>query len=302
MSDLDIVIINWNRLRETRDAGRRIGAWQRLESQLWIVDNGSEAGEAEVLAAELPAAEVIASPVNLGFGGANNLALARGESEWVLLLNNDAEIDETGVERLIEALEQRPEALCAGPWIDEIAAGREIVKAGGRDIALHAGTHLTADRLSLRRRTAARYEVSYVSGTAALLRRSVLESIGPLDEEYFFGGEMADLCARGRRAGHPSLIVPAARAVHEADRAGRFRSLLYPYYVLRNRFLFIRRQRRGWLPLLLPYWTLRGAVSIVRALLRGETGEARVLREGLLDGVRGRFGGNNERIRSLTAG
>ena len=80
------------------------------------------------------------------------------------------------------------------------------------------------------------------------------------------------------------------------ERSAQHRQTLHIYYVVRNRFLFVRKhypRRRGWL---YARWALRAAVTALAALCRGNGRRARAVTLGVLDGVRGRFGGQNERI------
>jgi GT2 family glycosyltransferase len=117
-----------------------------------------------------------------------------------------------------------------------------------------------------------------------------------LDDDYFFGGEMADLCHRARLRGFRSVTDPRARAQHDLDRSSRDRQTLHIYYVLRNRFLFVRKhypRRRHWL---YARWTARGILTALAALCRGNPRRARAVTLGVLDGIRGRFGGQNERV------
>ena len=139
-------------------------------------------------------------------------------------------------------------------------------------------------------------DVDYVPGTVALLRRQVFESVGVLDEEYFFSGEMADLCHRARSHGFRSVIDPGGRARHDLDRSLRAREILHIYYVVRNRFLYVRKhhaRRRVWLDV---RWIARAVPTVLAALCRGRWRRARSVALGVLDGVRGRFGGQNERV------
>ena len=84
-------------------------------------------------------------------------------------------------------------------------------------------------------------DVDDVPGTVALVRRQVFERVGLLDEAYFFGGEMADLCHRARLCGFRSVTDPGARAQHDLDRSSETRQTLHRYYIVRNRFLFVRK-------------------------------------------------------------
>ena len=234
---------------------------------------------------------VLRSPTNLGFAGGSNLgikaALGTG-SEAVFLLNNDASVDAASVAVMLATLESSPAIGVVGPTLWHRG---QCISVGGRNIARHAATHLR-----LREPPATLLDVDYVPGTAALVKRQVFDRVGLLDEDFFFGGEMADLCHRARLCGFRSVTDHRARALHVLERSSQHRQTLHIYYVVRNRFLFVRKhypRRRGWL---YARWALRAAVTALAALCRGNGRRARAVTLGVLDGVRGRFGGQNERI------
>lgn len=305
MRELSVVLLNWNRQRATLACLDRIAAWSELRPRIWMVDNASEDGSAAIVAERYPSVELIASPVNLGFGGGNNLALRRIEGDYVLLHNNDAVIAEDAVARLVAALDAHPDLAVVGPVFTRSDRPDEIVAAGGRDISRHIATYAPGDPARRRQpeQTGAAlpdtpevWPVDYVPGTVALLRVAALARVGLLDEDYFFGGELADLCARTSALGYGSAVLPAARAWHDAEEAAALRTTLYPYYILRNRFLFIRKFRRRAKPLLFALWSLYGVVAAAKAALAGQGRRARAIALGLADGLAGRVGDQNERV------
>jgi GT2 family glycosyltransferase len=292
---LAVVILNWNATEDTRRCIGAVKAWRSSADlpppTIWVVDNGSTEPGLQPLRQDDLAVRFIASSVNRGFAGGNNLgiaaALADG-SDAILLLNNDATLPGDGVTSMVTTLCSDPRIGVVGPTLWE---GDRLLSAGGRDIARHVVTHI---------RTAALpkdpTDVDHVSGTAVLIHRRVFERVGLLDEDYFFGGEMADLCHRARELRIRSVIDPHARAQHDLQRSSTVRETLHLYYVLRNRFLYIskhHRRQRAWLYCV---WCLRGAHTFVLAALRGRWRRARAVGLGLIDGLSGRFGGQNERV------
>ena len=292
---LAVVILNWNAAEDTASCLRSVRAWEATgvvgEPAIWVVDNGSRPPSVEQVRSEFPDVFVLQSPLNRGFAGGSNLgieaALGSG-AEAVLLLNNDASVDAPSVAAMLATLGSDPAIGVVGPTLWH--RGR-CISAGGRDIARHGTTHLR-----LREPATTLLDVDYVPGTVALVRRQVFERVGLLDEAYFFGGEMADLCHRARLCGFRSVTDPRARARHDLDRSSETRQTLHRYYIVRNRFLFVRKhypRRRAWL---YPRWIARAALTALAALCRGNRRGARAVTLGVLDGVRGRFGGQNERV------
>jgi GT2 family glycosyltransferase len=120
--------------------------------------------------------------------------------------------------------------------------------------------------------------------------------VGLLDEDYFFGGELADLCARARQHGFGSAVDERARAYHCVRRSSGLRQSLHIYYVLRNRFLYIRKFHHGERFLLFPRWVAYGTYLALLSLAHRRFQRTRSILLGLLDGLQGRYGGQNERV------
>jgi len=293
---LSVVILNWNAAKDTAACVRAIQAWDFPggvgRPEVWVVDNGSGPPGIAPIRREFPEVHAIESPVNRGFAGGSNLGIRAaldGGSEAVLLLNNDAAVDAPSVAALLATLGSDPSIGVVGPtlWHRE-----QCISVGGRNIARHANTHLRP-----RVPPAAPLDVDYVPGTVALVRREVFDRVGLLDEDYFFAGEMADLCRRARAAGFRSVTEPRARASHNLDRSARDRQTLHIYYIVRNRFLFVRKhvpRGRGWL---YARWTARAALTALAAAARGRFARVRAVAHGVVDGLGGRVGAQPDRVR-----
>jgi GT2 family glycosyltransferase len=220
--------------------------------------------------------------VNLGYGGGNNLGISRALDEgveYVLLLNTDADITADSVGRLLELLDTQPEISIIGPVIEEgdDLATQHLV--GGRDIARHAFTRNAALHGDVRKLSNdLAHPVDHVSGAIFLVRTSVLKEIGLLDEQYFFSGEIADLCKRARDQGHKICVHLEVVARHNTHFTPKhLRETLYVYYGLRNRFLYIKKHHPVTALVYFVYWTSVGLVGVTRAALQGKIPRARAL-------------------------
>ncbi len=292
---LAVVVLNWNAAEDTDRCLRSIRGWDlgpgRTAATVWVVDNHSREAGLEAVRRRHPEARVLMSPANRGFAGGSNLGVTAAMEdgcEAVLLLNNDAALESPSVVSMLTTLSSDPRIAIVGPVLHD---GDRVLSAGGRDIARHTVTHLRPPTLPERP-----FDVDYVPGTAALIRASALETTGLLDEDYFFGGEMADLGLRARRHGFRCVTDPDARATHDLGRSSGLRETLHPYYVVRNRFLYVRKhhpERKAWLSLV---WGWRAVFASAAALARGRPGRARAIALGLVDGLAGHFGGQNDRV------
>lgn len=291
---LAIVLLNWNAAGDTLACLAHVATWQQVRAHIWVVDNGSHADDLSTLAAALKSlpltTTLIENNENLGFAGGTNqglaAALAAGDQP-ILLLNNDARIDEPDLLCMLETLARRPEIGWVGPALYH---GDQLHSLGRRNPVLHHHTLIT------RRPKVDLLPVDFISGSVALVRAEVLRQAGLLDEDYFFNTEVADLCFRARAAGYLTVVDTRARAQHNLDRSSTLRGTLYTYYIIRNRFVFIAKRYR------LAAWMLTGCWAIYSLLLAfklrwaGERGPACAVYLGLVDGVTRRWGGQNSRV------
>lgn len=291
---LGIVILNWNQAGDTIACARQAQGWGIEDTRIWVVDNGSRPEEARALADALPGVEIILSPCNRGFAGGNNLALRaalEAGCRAVLLFNNDAQAEGKAVAHLQRTLESHPEIGVIGPVLVDAANPDRVLSAGGRDIGRYISSHILQPI-----QAGALRVVDYVPGTCVIIRAEVLQTAGLLDEDYFFGGEVADLCARARQKGWLCAVDGSAVVRHAVHRSATIRRQLHVYYVIRNRFLYVCRFYRRWQVALFGFWTMYSLYMAGLAMAQRQPARARAILLGCADGWRGRFGGQNERV------
>jgi len=293
--EIAVIILNWNAAEDTLRCIQAVDGWHTLRPTLWIVDNASSDGSPERIAHEAPHVRLIRNATNEGFAGGNNrgieAALREGQSP-LLLLNNDAHIAEAAVMRLLETLESDPHIGFVGPLLYATDMPPTLLSAGGRSPIHHHHSHITAPPPST-----APFTVEYVPGTVLLIRPAALQTVGLLNEDYFFTMEVAALCLRAARKGYRSVIDPRARATHALEaRPSQLRKTLYAYYIIRNRFLMIRELRPRPISAFYAFWMLYSTALALKLRLTGDPQAARAIWMGLRDGLGGRFGGQNARV------
>lgn len=281
MMNVHVILLAWRDPAEALLQYERIRAWD-LEVSITLVHN--EGGGL----APLPGLAYVPLADNRGYAGGINAGLqtvAPAPSSAILLLNNDAQIDEQDMRTLIAHLDAHPDIGIIGPVLTE---GRTR-SYGGRDPLRHIHTRLTQAPSA----SSVLLDVDYVPGTALLLRSELLKSVGVLNEAFFFSGEIADYCWRTRNAGWRCAVATDASARHDAADTGGLRSSLYRYYTLRNRFLMARERREGWRRTAWDgYWTLIGLLMWLRTV-GGDRAGARSIILALRDGWNGEFGNRN---------
>jgi hypothetical protein len=292
---LEIVVLNWNGLEDTRALLRSLRACRAPEgwtNAVLVVDNGSSDGSATALEMEFPEIAVLALGENRRFAGGNNAglkdALDRG-ADAVMLLNNDTEADPALCERLLLALEQDPDAGAAAPLIYFAPPSQQIWYAGGRCVpALGFAAHR-----GLRSRDDGRYRAvertGYLTGCCLLATRAAWERVGPLDERYFIYAEDADWCLRARAAGFKLLFVPTARLWHKVSSTTGAASYFKIYQRSRANLELFSRHARGLGRLTWgPAYAVQQVALAAWLLASGNFSAARAVPQALWDAARGR--------------
>lgn len=296
---LAVIILNWNAAADTIECVRRFSGWSRVQPTIWVVDNASGDGSAEAIARECPQVRLLRNSANLGYAGGNNRAivevLSAGDAP-LLLLNNDAHVAEADVMAMLDTLAARPEVGVVGPLMFDGDRPDKLLAAGGQNIVWHLASHLAGPPAG-----EPVYPVDYIPGTVMLVRAEAFRRVGLLDEAYFFTGETPDFCYRAKLQGYLSVVETRARASHTVSRSSKLRRTLYVYYIVRNRFLFLRKhyRRHFWL---FGFWTLYSLALTVKLQLGGQASAAKATWLGLADGWQGRFGGQNERVLAACSG
>ena len=228
-SDVSVVVVSYNTRTLLRACLQSVYASQLVPREVFVVDNASHDGSAEMVAAEFPRVTLVALDRNLGFAGANNVAIRRCQGARILLLNPDATLAPDALGRLSAALDRRPGAASAGPRVlnpDGTLQScgyrfptllREIRQSKHVNVALSAvlGPDPEPDP------PVEETEVDWSDGSCLLLRRAAIEEIGGLDEQYFLFNEEVDWCFNARRAGWAVVVVPAATVWHHRGQSSR---------------------------------------------------------------------------------
>jgi N-acetylglucosaminyl-diphospho-decaprenol L-rhamnosyltransferase len=227
---LSVIIVSWNvrellrrcliSLAPHRDA---------IPMQVIVVDSASGDGSAEMVAADFPWVELVASPDNVGFPAANNIGLDIARGRYLLLLNPDTEVVGEALATLIAYLEANPGVGIAGP---QLLNPDGSVQSSRRRFPTLATGFFESTWLQpfAPRRLLARYyaedladgetgAVDWVTGAAIMARREVVEQVGGLDPGYFMYSEELDWCRRIRDAGWRVVYLPAAQIVHHAGKS-----------------------------------------------------------------------------------
>ncbi len=232
MSRLAVVILNYNRADLLADCLASIAAAPtRCEVSVWVVDNASTDGSAQMVRERFAWVHLIESPVNGGFAAGNNLAIRQilalaDPPTYILLLNNDTVVPPGALDGLVDYLDQHPTVGAVGPKL--------LLPDGSLDLACRRSFPTPAvafyrlfglSRLFPRSRRFAAYNLTYldpevetevdsVVGACMMVRTAVVREVGLLDEAFFMYGEDLDWAYRIKQYGWKIVYYPAVTVYH----------------------------------------------------------------------------------------
>lgn len=217
---VSVIIVSWNAQPLLERCLPSVIASEYPNLEIVLADNGSTDDSVTWLRATYPTVRVISMGENLGFCGGNNRAIEQTDGTFVVLLNNDVQVEPDWLTHLVSRAETHPRIAAVQPKLLQFDDHGRFEYAGA------SGGHI--DRLGYpfaRGRVFFNVEedggqyddaadIFWATGAALLLRRDALDKVGLLDEAFEFHMEEIDLCWRLRSAGYRVLVEPKSRAYH----------------------------------------------------------------------------------------
>ena len=219
--DLSIIILCYKSKEHLRELLPSVFAsTKKYTYEVIVVDNNSQDGTVEAVESLLPSIPnlKLIKNKNNGFAGGNNVGIRQAFGRYILLLNPDTKVAPDTFEIILDMMENRPNIGIAGC---------KIIKADGKlDLACRRrfpDPWTSFKRLFLLNSKNYNYtdidegkemEVDSVVGAFLLIRKSVIDKIGLLDESFFMYGEDLDWCWRCKEAGLQVLYYPRTTITH----------------------------------------------------------------------------------------
>lgn len=224
---VSVCIVSWNVRDDLMACLESLSqAAAGLRTEVIVVDNASSDDTVSVVRERFPEVILICNTQNKGFAAAANQGLAAATGKYLLLLNPDTILPPGALAELLAVADAHPEAGIIAPKL--LNADGSLQESCRRFPTPAAALfrHTLLGRLFPKNRWAAEYvmaewahdeprEVDWASGACLLLRRSAFQTIGPLDERFFWGSEDVDYCYRAHQAGFSVLYVPRPAIVHK---------------------------------------------------------------------------------------
>lgn len=226
-----IVIPHWNAVQFLPTCLTALQNQTYPNIEVIVADNASTDGSQELIRRDFPSVKIVQLSKNFGFTGACNAGIEASQGEYVALLNNDTEADPGWVAAVVDAFARHPE-------IGSVASKMLLFEK--RDHIHTAGDFFTRDGLAGNRGVwqadAGQFEreefVFSACGGSSVYRKTMLEQVGLLDDDFFFSLEDIDLSWRAQLQGWRCLYTPQAIVYHHLSASGG--GVTASYYTGRN--------------------------------------------------------------------
>jgi len=251
---VSIIVLNWNGLSDTIECLESLRKITYTNYGVIVVDNGSDGDDARILSEKYADyAHIIVNDKNYGYTGGNNIGMQYSRSHWQpdyhLILNNDTVVAPDFLNGMVETAESDADIGIVGPAIYNYDFPERIIYGGGKlNMWTGKAGHIAPHDESR--------DVDCVSGCCLLIKDTVAQKVGVLDESYFCYWDDIDYCVRVREAGFRVVYCSPSKIWHKVPAIvpwyrrlkGNNRLSVVPYkvyYGTRNHLKFMRKHASG---------------------------------------------------------
>lgn len=247
--------------------------------EIIVVDNASSDGSVKFVKDNYPEVTVISNDRNIGFAAANNKAIKRSNSKYMILMNSDCRVFKRSLDNLVEFMEKNPKAGIAGPKMIN-TDGTIQLSCRRFPSAFDAAAHTVLTNIFPHNPFSRKYkladtkkdspfEVDWVSGSCMIVRRKALDESGFLDENYFMYVEDLDICHRMWKKNWKVFYCPHAEVMHHIGGSSGGRKIKASFRMQRSVFYFFwKNYKKSWKVILVPPLVLLLGFRFFLAVIR----------------------------------
>lgn len=211
---LSVVIPTWNGLELLKVCLPSLIKQTFKDFEVIIIDNGSGDDSVKYIQKNFPSFKIIKLPKNIGFAGAVNKGIKKALGKYIILLNNDTEVDKNCLKYLIEAADKHSGVGMVAAKIKNFYQRNIIDNAGDEiDVVGHSFTRGIGKKDNQKFNLPG--YIFLVTGGGSLFKKEVFNKIGLFDEDYFLYMEDIDLSFRAQLAGFKAWYEPKAIIYHK---------------------------------------------------------------------------------------
>ncbi|NQU55383.1 MAG: glycosyltransferase [Bacteroidetes bacterium] len=256
--DLSIIIVNYNVKHFLEQCLHSVlKASKNISSEVFVVDNNSVDGSAQLVREKFPQIQFIENKENVGFSKANNQAIQLSKGKFVLLLNPDTIVEEDTFSKIISFMENHSDAGGLGvkmidgkgtflpeskrglptPWVAFYKMfGISKLFPNSKKFGKYHLSYLNENEI---------HEVDVLAGAFMLLRKETIDKVGLLDESFFMYGEDIDLSYRITLGGYKNYYYPETTIIHYKGESTKKGSLNYVKVFYNAMIIFARKHFSG---------------------------------------------------------
>lgn len=250
--DASVIVVNWNTRDMLLDCLRSVRNGRGdLTIELVVVDNGSRDGSVEAVRRDFPDAQIIVNEHNVGFARAANQGMRAARGRHMILLNSDTTVAPDAILQAVRFLDSHP---TVG------AVGAQLLNAdGSRQTSYDNFPTLASELLNksiLRFLFPAKFpsklqevkepkEVQSLIGAFMAVPQHVTDTVGLLDEDFFFFLEETDWCLRIKKAGYRIIHLPQVHVWHLQGASKTAFQTEAKIEYLRSVYRFFKKNRRA---------------------------------------------------------
>lgn len=229
--DISIIIVSWNTRDLLKECLQSIYEHTRgVAFEIFVIDNASTDGTVKMLKSlrstpSYRALTLVLNHANRGFASANNQGIARAKGKYVLLLNPDTRLRENSFSTMISYMDKNPRCGILGCHLSNPDGSHQDSVRRFPRLLDQSLILLKLNRLFLNTTPINRYlckkfnykipqEVDQVMGACFMIRKEIINLIGPLDEGFFNWFEEVDFCKRTKKADYTICYLPETTVVH----------------------------------------------------------------------------------------
>jgi GT2 family glycosyltransferase len=283
--DVSVVVVSWNTSRLLKDCLTSLFANTKgIAFEVILVDNASSDDSVEMVRRDFPSVNVIVNSENRGFVKANNQAFGIARGRYFLLLNSDTIVLDQAIPKTLGYADEHPRGAVFG------------CKVLNPDRSIQRTCFMWPSPLNMLLQSTYLYkvfpksrffgrefmtwwdhseerEVETISGCFSLVRRSAIDSVGPMDPVYFFYGDDPDWCRRFAKAGWEIRYFPGASIIHFGGQSTGIMRRAFRLQLAGSQLIF-NRLHRNYLSFLadkffsaqffllrIPYWLAKAALD-----------------------------------------
>ncbi len=230
--DLSIIILNYKQKNLVKNCLKNILALNlNLEYEIIVIDNASSDGCMEMVKKEFLSEisfnkiKMLESKVNNGYASGNNLGIKEAKGKYILILNPDITVLSGSIEKMFQFMEKNSDCAICGPKL--LNPDRSVQISSFRFpkwyTPIFRRTFLK--QFNFTKKELQRYQMldlnedeikktGWLMGACVMIKKTVIEKVGLMDEHYRLYFEDTDWCKRFWNAGYKVYYFPQAEMIH----------------------------------------------------------------------------------------